>query len=119
MGTDQIIVLALSAVLFVALFVQSIFLLNGKGASLIAGYNTLPKAEQEKYNKVALCKFVGVMLLFLNIFIIGMTVSIALRQLIPAITCGVMFMLTVLFTVFWVNYSSRFKKTEPQPAPSP
>ncbi|UOR13710.1 DUF3784 domain-containing protein [Halobacillus amylolyticus] len=30
-----------------------VFLINGKGSSLIAGYNTLPKEEKEKYDTVA------------------------------------------------------------------
>lgn len=32
---------------------------TGKGAFLIAGYNTMPKKEKAKYDIVALCKFMG------------------------------------------------------------
>lgn len=31
----------------------------GKGAFLIAGYNTAPKREKEKYDEKALCRFMG------------------------------------------------------------
>ena len=36
-----------------------IFLWDGKGAFLIAGYNTMPDSEKAKYNEIALCKFIG------------------------------------------------------------
>ncbi|MEK6266410.1 MAG: DUF3784 domain-containing protein [Clostridium sp.] len=32
-------------------------LLCGKGSFLIAGYNTMPKEEKDKYNSVKLSKF--------------------------------------------------------------
>ena len=48
------IVLLLIIVLFVVL---GIVFINGKGSFLIAGYNTMPPEEKEKYDEVALCKF--------------------------------------------------------------
>jgi cytochrome bd-type quinol oxidase subunit 2 len=48
-------------ILIVALLflVLSIFLFNGKGAWLIAGYNTASKEEQEKYDQKKICKAAG------------------------------------------------------------
>lgn len=42
--------------------VLGILLLTGRGASLIAGYNTMPKRERERYDERALCRFTGRML---------------------------------------------------------
>ena len=48
--------------LFVSLFVAALFILLGvlfacgKGAGLIAGYNTLSPREKEKYDQKKLCK---------------------------------------------------------------
>jgi len=38
----------------------------GKGSSLIAGFNTLSEEEKEKYDVVALCKFMGKMMFALT-----------------------------------------------------
>ena len=32
---------------------------KGKGAFLIAGYNTMPREKKERYDKNALCRFMG------------------------------------------------------------
>ncbi|RKD69575.1 uncharacterized protein DUF3784 [Sinobaca qinghaiensis] len=45
------------------LFSAAAFLLSrGKGSFLIAGYNILSDSEKEKYDEVALCKFMGVVM---------------------------------------------------------
>lgn len=36
-----------------------VILFSGKGASLIAGYNTASAAEQKEYDEKRLCKFMG------------------------------------------------------------
>ena len=46
--------------------VAALFLLNGKGAFLIAGYNTLSKEEKAKYDEKALCRFTGRLLLIVS-----------------------------------------------------
>ena len=40
------------------------FLLAGRGAWLIAGYNTMPKEERGRYNEKALCRFMGKLMLY-------------------------------------------------------
>ena len=43
-----------------ALFVGlGILFSRGKGAFLIAGYNTMPRAKKERYDQRALCRFMG------------------------------------------------------------
>ena len=43
-------------VLFIGL---GILFSKGKGAFLIAGYNTMPKEKKARYDKNALCRFMG------------------------------------------------------------
>ena len=50
------IMILLLALLF---FILSIFLFQGKGAWLVSGYNTLPKAEQQKYDEKKICRATG------------------------------------------------------------
>jgi flagellar basal body-associated protein FliL len=45
------------------LFITSIFLIMGKGAWLIAGFNTMSAGEQKKYDRKKLARAVGIMLL--------------------------------------------------------
>ncbi|MDO5520071.1 MAG: DUF3784 domain-containing protein [bacterium] len=51
-------------ILFIVLdlicLVCTIVFLRGKGSMLISGYNTSSKEEQDKYDKVKLCKSMGV-----------------------------------------------------------
>ncbi|MDC1541996.1 DUF3784 domain-containing protein [Candidatus Pseudothioglobus singularis] len=53
--------------MIVPFIVLGIILYNGKGAFLIAGYNTLPKEEKEKYDEKALCRFVGISMFVLTL----------------------------------------------------
>ena len=48
------------------LVVMAIFLLCGKGAFLIAGYNTMPSAKKARYDEKALCRCTGWLLLALS-----------------------------------------------------
>ncbi|MGM0898615.1 MAG: DUF3784 domain-containing protein [Bacillota bacterium] len=52
-------------------FTMGLVLLQGKGASFIAGYNTMSAEEKAKYDEVALCKATGKLML-------GITFSMAL-----------------------------------------
>lgn len=50
------IILIVMALLFLVL---GVFLFLGKGAWLIAGYNTMPVTEKQRYDKKKLCRAVG------------------------------------------------------------
>ncbi len=51
-------------VLFLLFVILGIILLAGRGARLIAGYNTMSKEERERYDERALCRFMGRLMLF-------------------------------------------------------
>lgn len=53
-----IVILLVMALVFL---VMAIFLLMGKGAWLIAGYNTASQAERDKYDEKKLCRTVGLL----------------------------------------------------------
>ena len=55
-----VIILLVIALLFLVI---SLFLLNGKGSWLIAGYNTASQEERDKYNEKKLCRAVGILCL--------------------------------------------------------
>ena len=89
---------------------MSIALLRGRGAWLIAGFNTMDPKEREKYDAEALCRFTGRYLL-----------SVAL--LTPALPVGGIFgvswlpigytlyvVISTIFVVIYCNTGNRFRK---------
>ncbi len=85
-------------------------LLSGRGASLISGFNTLPRQEQQKWNQVAMCRFVGILLLA---FMLLLTISIGSLFLWGSFVLFVIGMVVasaeILFGLLYLNKSSRFK----------
>ena len=52
--------MVLCIILALLCLVISVFLFMGKGAWLIAGYNTMPEYEREQYDTGKMCRAVGV-----------------------------------------------------------
>lgn len=98
-------------IVFIAGFLLlSVYFLSGRGGFLISGYNTLPKAEKEKYNEEALCKSMGKFSLILSVFLIFLFYGIYVQKtwMTAAATICVL-----VFTIGWVIYmnkTSKFKK---------
>ncbi|WP_200416467.1 DUF3784 domain-containing protein [Virgibacillus salexigens] len=90
--------------------VLGILLINGKGSSLIAGYNTMPPEEKEKYDTVALCKFMGKMMFTLSFSMLFWVLSEA-YEIGALFTFGlVLFIGIIVFMLIYVNTGNRFKK---------
>ena len=86
--------------------IMAIFLLNGKGAFLIAGFNTMSKEEREKYDEKALCRFVG--WLFISVCFCMVLLLIAIyAQMMWLTICGIG--LIFLFTISGIIYMSTNK----------
>lgn len=103
-----IILLACSPIVIIA-----IVLMTGRGAFLIAGYNTMGKKNQAAYNTKAMCRFVGRLLLgfiiFLLIGFIGVHFDIALFKLGFAAS-----FLTLVLGIIYANTGNRFRKPPDQ-----
>lgn len=97
--------------LVIGLFIAfGIVLINGKGAYLIAGYNTMSREEKAKYDTVALCKFMGKMMFALSISMVFWAVSEA-YEITRLFYFGlVLFIATVIFMLIYINKGSRFLK---------
>jgi len=100
------------AIVIVPMLIMAIFLLNGKGAFLIAGYNTMGKAEQEQYDKEAFCRFTGKVLLVICACVVFIFTGVYLG--IPWVTyTGIV--LTFIFSLscaFYANTGKRFLKED-------
>lgn len=95
----------------VALFAAlGILLLRGKGASLIAGYNTAPQAEKSAIDEKRLCRFMGKLMLALAGCWCVVTAFEMLGQMILFWVAVAAFLAIVFGAAIYANTGNRFKK---------
>ncbi|ARF16043.1 DUF3784 domain-containing protein [Sporosarcina ureae] len=87
-----------------------IMFMNGKGAMLIAGYNTMSPVEKEKYDEVALCKFMGKMMFALSFSMVFWLLSDIYNNNSLFYVGFVLFIAIVVFMIMYMNVGNRFKK---------
>ena len=100
----------INLLLIIPLLILAVYLSQGKGAFLIAGYNTMPKEEKAKYDEVALCKFMGKILYGICFSLVLLSLSEWLE--IPALLwMGIALMIGLLvFTLVYSNTGNRFRQ---------
>jgi len=110
MTADEITALIITSALGLIFLIMSIFLLTGRGSFLVAGYNTMSKADKEKYNTKALCKFVGAILLPFAILtpLISAAAIFGISWFAYAYIAAVAAL--VIFAAVYANTNNRFKK---------
>jgi len=110
MSDNDIIGLVITSVIGLLLVIMGVFMLFGRGSFLIAGFNTMSEEEKNKYDRTALCKLVGKIIL-----------SIGLAT--PLVSVGGIFNITwimigypifvfgiSIFALIYINTGNRFKK---------
>jgi len=91
------------------LLIASLFLLQGKGAMLIAGYNTLSAKDKAKYDKVALCKATGKLVLCIT-FSIALIFMGEFFQLNWLMMVGTSLMIaTIIGGLIYLNTGNRYR----------
>ncbi len=110
MRTADIIAIVVITVLSAIVVAMAIVMLTGRGANLLAGYNTLSKEEKEKYDGKKLAKFMGKIFLPIglsfNLITVGVVIDFPWMAL---IVVGVVLGL-IAFAVIYCNARGRFKK---------
>jgi Ca2+/Na+ antiporter len=86
-----------------------IVLSMGKGSFLIAGFNTMPKEEQDKYDKAALCKFTGKIMFALAFSMVFWVLYQALEIKFLLYIGLVLFFAFIVFLLIYTNTGNRFK----------
>lgn len=81
-----------------------IYMLTGRGGFLIAGYNMLPKEQNQKYDEKRLCRFTGVMVILAALYCALMEFT-NMNEIYTSIG----FVVITLTFVIVVNVSSYFK----------
>lgn len=80
------------------MFVLSIILLSGRGSWLIAGYNTMSKEEQNKYDRKKLTRATGMMLIIISIAMLALSFS-----LINAIFFSIVIFVSAIIMIIYTN----------------
>lgn len=98
-GAGMIVVIALSVVL-----------MRGKGAWLIAGYNTMDQKEKDRYDSTALCKFMGKYLLSVSLLMPVIPIGGMFKINWLGFVYGAYVLLSAIFVIVYCNTGNRFKK---------
>lgn len=107
---DNLVAILIIASMIALFIVLGIFLLKGKGSSLIAGYNTMPPEEKEKYDVAELTKFMGQMMFALSFSMVFWILSIAFEMNELFYFGLILFIGIVVFMVIYMNTGNRFKR---------
>ncbi|WP_027109269.1 DUF3784 domain-containing protein [Lacticigenium naphthae] len=83
---------------------------KGKGANLIAGYNTLPKREKEKYDTQKMTKTTSKLMFIYAFLTFVWTVGIRMDWMGLFWMAFVLFILVTLAFLIYSNTNERFKK---------
>lgn len=101
----------LNLLLIIPFLIMAYFLSQGKGAFLIAGYNTMPKEEKAKYDELALCKFMSKVLYGISFSIVLLSINEWLEMPI-LMWIGIALMTgLIVFTLVYSNTGNRFKNS--------
>ena len=92
------------------MLVLSFYLLSGRGANLIAGYNTLSETEKAKYDKHRLCRSVGVLMLQITAAFCVLTAGILLDLVWLWVSVAVLFAAVIIVGLIRINTDPRIKK---------
>lgn len=96
--------------LILLFLILGIVLWRGKGAFLIAGYNTAKPSERAKYNEKALCRSVAVILFAMALSFAVSALGIVYDEIIPPWLGAVLILAVALIGVIYVNTSKKVKR---------
>lgn len=100
--------MAVSILLFSLFAGFGILFSSGKGAVLIAGYNTMPPEKQKRVDQTKLCKFMGYLMYALAFCTVLFFLSELLNLTWLSIVGVVLFLLILIAGWFYGNTRDRF-----------
>lgn len=84
--------------------------LSGRGGFLIAGYNTMPKEERDRFDEKALCRFMGFFMIVLGVSYAFIVLSIYFLPRLFLTISIIVFVLVCFAGVIYANTGNRFTK---------
>ncbi len=102
--------LIIAAVVGIIIIASSIPLLKGRGAFLMAGYNTMSDQEKAAWNEKLLCRSLGKLLLIAGVWVMAIGV-LSYFDLIWIINVSVPLSIVVLIIwIVYINKSPKFRQ---------
>lgn len=99
-------------IISIPFLIFAITLSKGKGASILAGYNTMPDSEKAHYDEVALCKFMGKIMYGISFSIVLFALSELLENQVIFIIGLILLLSLIIFAMVYSNTRNRFKKKD-------
>ena len=96
------------ALLGILLILVGLYLLTGRGWFLLAGFNTKPKSERDKYDAAALCRFAGKIVIIIGVLTIILGIESIMYWFIWVYTACTIVL--CIFSIVYSNTGNRFKK---------
>lgn len=90
--------------------ILGVILSMGKCSFLIAGYNTMSKEQKQKYDELALCRFMGKIMYCLAFGMLLWLTSILLQNSVVMSAALCFLVGSVAFAVIYATTGSRFRK---------
>ncbi|MDW5561582.1 MAG: DUF3784 domain-containing protein [Methanomassiliicoccus sp.] len=117
MEATELIAQALLLTAMLPLIVMSVYMwATGRGAMLIAGFNTSPKAVQDSYDSAALARFVGMVLtIFMFILLMGLEALVLFDAAIPFWILLIVSLTILSASVVYMNTGKRFLRDGARP----
>lgn len=99
------------AIVFISIpfFILAAVLSKGKGAGLIAGYNTMPDDKKARFDEKALCKFMGKVMYGVSFSILLLAVGDLLGSKSLVNIGSVLLFVIPVFAVTYSNTNNRFR----------
>ncbi len=100
----------INLIILVPFLIFAFFLSKGKGAFLLAGYNTMSDTEKAQYNEVALCKFMSKIMYGISFSLFLLALSELFNNQILVIIGLILFISFLVFAIVYSNTGNRFKR---------
>lgn len=100
----------MSMAIAILFFLLGLTFSQGRGAFLIAGYNTMSEKDKAKLNAVAMCKFMGKIMYGISFSFLLLTLSELFELQILMIASIILCIGLPIFAVIYANTGNRFNK---------
>lgn len=105
----DIILLVVTSVVGALLIILALFFFYGRGANLIAGYNTMSEAKKASVDTKKLTRFAGVLMLVIGVLTVLLGVFGISYGLWAPLIYGVVVILLTVVAIIYANTKQRFK----------
>ncbi|WP_144787593.1 DUF3784 domain-containing protein [Lysinibacillus fusiformis] len=97
-------------IIMLPFLIFALVLSQGKGTFLIAGFNTMSPDEKDKYDEIALAKFIGKMMYGYCFCVLLWVLNEIFQTQWLFIVGLVLFVILTIFLMIYMNTGNRFKR---------